>query len=115
MRAAVGAAQDGDDEIDRSHLKFPLRSVSNRSICPAVPAFRSRRLRLAVALLPRRMADAAAQQTRRMAGFGALWRFLPMLWPKGEAELKARVIAAVVLVLAGKAAVLRRCPSPTRR
>ena len=29
-----------------------------------------------------------------------------MLWPKGEAELKARVIAAVLLVLAGKAAVL---------
>jgi len=39
-------------------------------------------------------------------GFGALWRFLPMLWPKGQAELKARVIVAVVLVLAGKAAVL---------
>jgi len=35
-----------------------------------------------------------------------LWRFLPMLWPKGEAELKVRVVAAVVLVLAGKAAVL---------
>jgi len=29
-----------------------------------------------------------------------------MLWPKGETELKARVVAAVVLVLAGKAAVL---------
>ncbi|WP_294009039.1 ABC transporter ATP-binding protein/permease [Sphingomonas sp.] len=29
-----------------------------------------------------------------------------MLWPKGETELKARVIAAVLLVLAGKAAVL---------
>ncbi|HEX4893831.1 MAG TPA: ABC transporter transmembrane domain-containing protein, partial [Hyphomicrobiaceae bacterium] len=29
-----------------------------------------------------------------------------MLWPKGELELKARVIAAVVLVLAGKAATL---------
>jgi ATP-binding cassette, subfamily B, heavy metal transporter len=39
-------------------------------------------------------------------GFHALWRFLPMLWPKGEAELKARVIAAVVLVLAGKAITL---------
>jgi ABC-type transport system involved in Fe-S cluster assembly fused permease/ATPase subunit len=38
--------------------------------------------------------------------FRALWRFLPMLWPKGEAELKARVIAAVVLVLAGKAITL---------
>ena len=40
------------------------------------------------------------------AGFAALWRFLPMLWPKGEAELKARVIAAVLLVLAGKAVTL---------
>ncbi len=35
-----------------------------------------------------------------------LLRFLPMLWPKGEAELKARVVAAVLLVLAGKAVVL---------
>jgi ATP-binding cassette, subfamily B, heavy metal transporter len=35
-----------------------------------------------------------------------LIRFLPMLWPRGETELKARVVAAVVLVLAGKAAVL---------
>ena len=40
------------------------------------------------------------------SGFAALWRFLPMLWPKGEAELRARVVAAVVLVLAGKGAVL---------
>src|SRR5260221_14024538 len=39
-------------------------------------------------------------------GFAALWRFLPMLWPKGQTELKARVVAAVVLVLAGKAATL---------
>src|SRR4029079_14463597 len=39
-------------------------------------------------------------------GFAALWRFLPMLWPKGELELKVRVIAAVLLVLAGKAATL---------
>ena len=52
------------------------------------------------------MADEAAQQTKPSGGFGALWRFLPMLWPKGEAELKVRVVAAVVLVLAGKAAVL---------
>src|SRR5437763_576693 len=36
-------------------------------------------------------------------GFAALWRFLPMLWPKGEGELKLRVIIAVLLVLAGKA------------
>src|SRR5947209_18425969 len=37
------------------------------------------------------------------AGLASLWRFLPMLWPKGEADLKARVVAAVLLVLAGKA------------
>ena len=46
------------------------------------------------------------QATRGSSGFGALWRFLPMLWPKGQLELKLRVIAAMVLVLAGKAAVL---------
>src|SRR6185437_8820484 len=54
------------------------------------------------------MASAAARQEKekRGVGFGALWRFLPMLWPKGQLELKLRVIATVVLVLAGKAAVL---------
>ncbi len=46
------------------------------------------------------------QQAKSSAGFAALWRFLPMLWPKGQLELKARVIAALVLVLAGKAATL---------
>ena len=46
------------------------------------------------------------QQPKPNAGFAALWRFLPMLWPKGEGELKLRVVAAVLLVLAGKAAVL---------
>jgi len=45
-------------------------------------------------------------QTKPNSGFAALWRFLPMLWPKGEAQLKARVVLAVVLVLAGKAATL---------
>jgi ATP-binding cassette subfamily B protein len=53
------------------------------------------------------MASAATQQNeKRSTGFAALWRFLPMLWPKGQLELKARVIGALVLVLAGKAAVL---------
>ncbi|MES2120005.1 MAG: ABC transporter ATP-binding protein/permease [Pseudomonadota bacterium] len=46
------------------------------------------------------------QPNTRNAGFAALWRFLPMLWPKGQTELKARVVAAVLLVLAGKAATL---------
>jgi ABC-type transport system involved in Fe-S cluster assembly fused permease/ATPase subunit len=35
--------------------------------------------------------------------FSILWRFLPMLWPKGEPELRLRVVAALMLVLAGKA------------
>src|SRR5215212_4565380 len=48
----------------------------------------------------------AAPKARPSGGFRALWRFLPMLWPKGEAQLKVRVVAAVLLVLAGKAAVL---------
>lgn len=52
------------------------------------------------------MAEAAGQQDKKSAGFHTLVRFLPMLWPKGEAELKARVVAAVVLVLAGKGATL---------
>jgi ATP-binding cassette subfamily B protein len=52
------------------------------------------------------MVDAAQQQEHRGAGFQTLIRFLPMLWPKGETELKARVIAAIILVLAGKAVVL---------
>ena len=52
------------------------------------------------------MADAAQQTEQKSAGFQTLVRFLPMLWPKGEAELKARVVAAVILVLVGKAVVL---------
>jgi ATP-binding cassette subfamily B protein len=54
------------------------------------------------------MAATAAQEPKIKpnAGFTALWRFLPMLWPRGQAELKARVIAAVLLVLAGKAVTL---------
>jgi len=51
------------------------------------------------------MAEAAAAKTQR-GSFAPLLRFLPMLWPKGETELKARVVAAVLLVFAGKAAVL---------
>ena len=53
------------------------------------------------------MASAAAGSgTRPNGGYAALWRFLPMLWPRGETGLKARVVAAVILVLAGKGAVL---------
>ena len=35
--------------------------------------------------------------------FAVLWRFLPLLWPQGQAGLKVRVVAAVALVLLGKA------------
>ncbi len=49
------------------------------------------------------MATAKTMTETPNRGFAALWRFLPMLWPRGEAELKARVVLAVVLVLAGKA------------
>jgi ATP-binding cassette subfamily B protein len=53
------------------------------------------------------MASAASeQQGKPNGGFAALWRFLPMLWPAGQMELKARVVAAVLFVLAGKAATL---------
>jgi ATP-binding cassette, subfamily B, heavy metal transporter len=52
------------------------------------------------------MAAATPDKAARGGGVHTLLRFLPMLWPKGEGELKARVIAAVLLVLAGKAAVL---------
>jgi ATP-binding cassette subfamily B protein len=39
-------------------------------------------------------------------GFASLRRFLPYLWPKGESALKARVVIALVLVLAAKGALL---------
>ena len=49
-------------------------------------------------------AEQTSQAPKPNGGFAALWRFLPMLWPKGEAELKARVIGRRRLVLVGKAA-----------
>ena len=52
------------------------------------------------------MASAPSQPAQTNGGFRTLVRFLPMLWPKGHTELKARVVGAVVLVLAGKAATL---------
>ena len=51
--------------------------------------------------------DEASDRTKVERGsFAPLVRFLPMLWPRGETRLKARVVAAMVLVLVGKAAVL---------
>lgn len=49
------------------------------------------------------MAETADPAKTPAGGFRTLIRFLPMLWPKGEAELKARVAGAILLVLAGKA------------
>ena len=47
--------------------------------------------------------DATAELPKDKGSFSILWRFLPMLWPKGESELRLRVVVALVLVLAGKA------------
>ena len=52
------------------------------------------------------MAAVKNKQDKPNSGLAALWRFLPMLWPKGEAELKTRVVVAVLLVLAGKGVTL---------
>ncbi len=52
------------------------------------------------------MARAEQVEAKPGSGFQTLLRFLPMLWPAGHRELKARVVGAVLLVLAGKAAVL---------
>ena len=52
------------------------------------------------------MSSAAQEMERPRGGFAVLWRFLPMLWPKDDAELRLRVVAAVLLVFAGKAITL---------
>ena len=52
------------------------------------------------------MSSAPASTEKQKGSFAVLWRFLPMLWPKDDAELRLRVVAAVAFVLAGKAIVL---------
>src|SRR5688500_3724481 len=52
------------------------------------------------------MSSAAQEIEKPKGGFQVLWRFLPMLWPKDDAELRLRVVAAVLLVFAGKAITL---------
>jgi len=52
------------------------------------------------------MSSAAPAIEKPKGGFAVLWRFLPMLWPKDDAELRLRVVVAVLLVLAGKAITL---------
>jgi ATP-binding cassette subfamily B protein len=49
------------------------------------------------------MSQQGSETVPRPAGLNTMLRFLPLLWPKGEIELKLRVTAALVLVLAGKA------------
>jgi ABC-type transport system involved in Fe-S cluster assembly fused permease/ATPase subunit len=49
------------------------------------------------------MTEQASETAPRKAGLQTVLRFLPLLWPRGEGELKVRVIAALMLVLAGKA------------
>ncbi len=48
------------------------------------------------------MAQGAQSRTAERGSLSSLVRFLPMLWPPGNRELKARVVAAVLLVFAGK-------------
>ncbi len=49
------------------------------------------------------MTEQAPETAPRNPGLKTIIRFLPLLWPKGEGELKLRVIVAMLLVLAGKA------------
>src|SRR5687768_16014340 len=44
--------------------------------------------------------------TSSKAGWGALRRFLPYLWPAGEPGLRVRVVIAVLLVFIAKGATL---------
>ena len=52
------------------------------------------------------MRDAPPETEPTKGSFAVLWRFLPMLWPKGEPELRIRVVVALVMVFAGKAITL---------
>ena len=52
------------------------------------------------------MRDAPPETEPTKGSFAVLWRFLPMLWLKGEPELRIRVVVALVMVLAGKAITL---------
>jgi ATP-binding cassette, subfamily B, heavy metal transporter len=47
-----------------------------------------------------------SSDTTPKAGWSALRRFLPYLWPAGEPALRARVVLAVLLVLVAKGATL---------
>ena len=50
------------------------------------------------------MTDSPALPTRRRGDFRTIAQLLPYLWPKGQLELRARVVAAMLALAAGKAA-----------
>ena len=106
----VGAAEQSNEVTGRTHCEYSTGQLEslNNELYPLFQSFRRHQLRVAEpCALPRpRWRARHHRSTRARAAVATLLRFLPMLWPKGEAELKARVIAAVLLVLAGKAAVL---------
>ena len=52
------------------------------------------------------MSITAQEMEKPKGGFAVLWRFLPMLWPRDDTELRLRVVAAMLLVLVGKAITL---------
>ncbi len=53
-----------------------------------------------------RPSDPTADAPAADADLGTIRRFLPYLWPAGRADLKARVLLALLLVLAAKAVLL---------
>ena len=59
-------------------------------------------------------AEETAQQANPNGGFAALWRFLPMLLPKGETERQARVGAAVAQQEGGQCQDQHRTGDPAR-
>jgi len=50
--------------------------------------------------------ESHTEPVKHETGFAPLRRFLPYLWPAGETALKARVVAALLLVLVAKAVTL---------
>ncbi len=52
------------------------------------------------------MSEAANEHRQSTRGVAVLLRFLPLLWPAGHRDLKARVVGAFLLVLTGKGVVL---------
>jgi len=52
------------------------------------------------------MSSPAQQPDQPRGSFAVLWRFLPMLWPRDDVGLRVRIVAALALVLLGKAITL---------